>query len=115
MKGMVGLCSAAGTVSTSLPTAIVSNKLTSLGQLENELDGLAIVCKNISPIVDELKRLRQGGIRVMALVSDLESSARSAYLGIDNRAAGNVAAYLMGRHLEERSGAQVAVVVGSFS
>jgi LacI family transcriptional regulator len=79
------------------------------------LDGLAIVSKNIPPIVDELKRLRQAGIRVMAIVSDLESSARSAYLGIDNRAAGNVAAYLMGRHLEERSGAQVAVVVGSFS
>jgi LacI family transcriptional regulator len=80
-----------------------------------ELDGLAIVCKNIPPIIDELKRLRQAGIRVMAVVSDLESSARSAYLGIDNRAAGNVAAYLMGRHLTERSGALVAVVVGSFS
>jgi LacI family transcriptional regulator len=78
-------------------------------------DGLAIVCKNIPPIIDELKRLRQAGKPVMALVSDLESSARSAYLGIDNRAAGNVAAYLMGRHLEERSGAEVAVVVGSFS
>ena len=79
------------------------------------LDGLAIVCKNIPPIIDELKRLRQGGKRVMALVSDLELSARSAYLGIDNRAAGNVAAYLMGRHLEGRAGAQVAVVVGSSS
>jgi LacI family transcriptional regulator len=78
-------------------------------------DGLAIVCKNIPPIIDELKRLRQAGRGVMALVSDLELSARSAYLGIDNRAAGNVAAYLMGRHLEGRSGAQVAVVVGSFS
>ena len=78
-------------------------------------DGLAIVCKNMPPIIDELKRLRQRGARVMALVSDLESSARSAYLGIDNRAAGNVAAYLMGRHLDGRSGAQVAVVVGSFS
>jgi len=79
------------------------------------LDGLAIVSKNIPPIIDELKRLRQAGKQVMALVSDLESAARSAYLGIDNRAAGNVVAYLMGRHLEARSGAQVAVVVGSFS
>ena len=78
------------------------------------MDGLAIVCKNFPPIIDELRRLRQGGKRVMALVSDLELSARSAYLGIDNRAAGNVAAYLMGRHLEGRSGAQVAVVVGNF-
>jgi len=79
------------------------------------MDGLAIVCKNIPAITDELKRLRQAGKQVMALVSDVESSSRSAYLGIDNRAAGNVAAYLMGRHLQERSGAQVAVVVGSFS
>jgi LacI family transcriptional regulator len=79
------------------------------------LDGLAVVCKNIPPIIDELKRLRQAGKHVVALVSDLDSSARLAYLGIDNRAAGNVAAYLMGRHLEERTGAQVAVVVGSFS
>jgi LacI family transcriptional regulator len=79
------------------------------------LDGLAVVSKNIPPIIDELKRLRQEGKRVMAIVSDLELSARSAYLGIDNRAAGNVAAYLMGRHLEGRSGAQVAVVVGSSS
>jgi LacI family transcriptional regulator len=78
-------------------------------------DGLAIVCKNVPPIVDELKRLRQTGVRVMAVVSDIDSSARSAYLGIDNRAAGNVAAYLMGRHLDGRSGARVAVVVGSFS
>ena len=76
------------------------------------LDGLAIVCKNIPLITDELKRLRQAGKHVMALVSDVESSARSAYLGIDNRAAGNVAAYVMGRHLEERSGAEVAVVRG---
>jgi LacI family transcriptional regulator len=66
-------------------------------------------------IIDELKRLRQTGKHVMALVSDVESSARWAYLGIDNRAAGNVAAYVMGRHLEARSGAEVAVVVGSFS
>ena len=79
------------------------------------LDGVAIVCKNIPPIIDELKRLRQAGKQVMALVSDLEPAARSAYLGIDNRTTGNVAAYLMGRHLEERPGAQVAVVVGSFS
>ena len=78
-------------------------------------DGLAIVCKNIPPIVDELKRLRLKGVRVIAAVSDIESSARSAYLGIDNRAAGNVAAYLMGRHLDGRAGARVAVVVGSFS
>ena len=79
------------------------------------MDGLAIICKNTPPIIEELRRLRQAGKRLIALVSDLESSSRSGYLGIDNRAAGNVAAYLMGRHLQERLDARVAVVVGSFS
>jgi hypothetical protein len=32
------------------------------------LDGLAIVCKNIPGIIDELKRLRQAGKHVIALV-----------------------------------------------
>jgi LacI family transcriptional regulator, galactose operon repressor len=42
------------------------------------LDGVAIVCKNIPPIIDELKRVRQAGKHVMALVSDLEEMVRRA-------------------------------------
>jgi LacI family transcriptional regulator len=89
--------------------------LETIKRLSEGVDGLAIICKNIAPILNELKCLRQAGKPVLAVVSDLEPEARSAYLGIDNRAAGKVAAYLMGRHLEERADAQVAVVVGSFS
>ena len=35
-------------------------------------DGVAIVCKNVPPIIDELKRLRQTGVRVLAVVSDID-------------------------------------------
>jgi hypothetical protein len=38
MMGMDGFCSAAGTTSTRLETAIAANKPTSLGQLEKELN-----------------------------------------------------------------------------
>jgi hypothetical protein len=38
MMGMVGFCSAAGTDSTRLVTAIAENKATNLRQLENELN-----------------------------------------------------------------------------
>jgi LacI family transcriptional regulator len=84
-------------------------------RLGEELDGIAIICKNVTPLVVELQRIRNGGKPVLAVVSDLDRSARTAYLGIDNRAAGQMAAYLLGRHLENRVDASVAVVVGNVS
>jgi LacI family transcriptional regulator, galactose operon repressor len=84
-------------------------------RLGEELDGLAIICKNVTPLVYELQRVRNAGKPVLAVVSDLERSARSAYLGIDNRAAGRIAAFLLGRHLEHRTDASVAVIVGNVS
>jgi LacI family transcriptional regulator, galactose operon repressor len=84
-------------------------------RLGEELDGIAIICKNVTPLIIELQRIRNAGKPVLAVVSDLERSARSAYLGIDNRAAGQMAAYLLGRHLEYRIDASVAVVVGNVS
>jgi len=84
-------------------------------RLGEELDGIAIICKNVTPLVVELQRIRNTGKPVLAVVSDLERNARSAYLGIDNRAAGQMAAYLLGRHLEHRVDASVAVVVGNVS
>jgi LacI family transcriptional regulator len=84
-------------------------------RLGDQLDGVAIICKNVTPLVSELQHIRNSGKPVLAVVSDLERSARSAYLGIDNRAAGQMAAYLLGRHLESRTDASVAVVVGNVS
>jgi LacI family transcriptional regulator len=84
-------------------------------RLGEELDGIAIICKNMTPLVVELQRIRNADKPVLAVVSDLERNARSAYLGIDNRAAGQMAAYLLGRHLEYRTNATVAVVVGNAS
>ncbi len=84
-------------------------------RLGEELDGVAIICKNVTPLVIELQRVRNADKPVIAVVSDLDRSARFAYLGIDNRAAGQMAAFLLGRHLEHRTDATVAVVVGNVS
>jgi LacI family transcriptional regulator len=84
-------------------------------RLGEELDGIAVICKNVTPLVVELQHIRNAGKPVLAVVSDLERNARSAYLGIDNRAAGQMAAYLLGRHLGYRTDATVAVVVGNVS
>jgi LacI family transcriptional regulator len=83
--------------------------------LGRDLDGLAVVSKNIEPVKSVLKELRNAGKNVVALVSDLDATVRDAYVGIDNRAAGQLAAFILGRCLERTGEAKVAVVVGYFS
>ena len=78
-------------------------------------DGLALVSKNIEPVKSALKELQSAGKPVVALVSDLDATVRNAYVGIDNRAAGQLAAFILGRCLERGGEAKVAVVVGYFS
>lgn len=78
-------------------------------------DGLALVSKNIEPVKSALKELQGAGKSVVALVSDLDATVRNAYVGIDNRAAGQLAAFILGRCLERTGEAKVAVVAGYFS
>jgi LacI family transcriptional regulator len=78
-------------------------------------DGLAVISKNIEPVKLALKDLKRTGKSVVALVSDLDATVRDAYVGIDNRAAGQFAAFILGRCLERMEQAKVAVVVGYFS
>ena len=52
------------------------------------------------------------GVHVVTLVSDVPGSARHRYVGIDNRAAGRVAANLVGRFAADPAG-RVLVVLGS--
>jgi LacI family transcriptional regulator len=63
---------------------------------------LIITAKNSEGLVDALRRARARGKRIIALVSDLHPDARDGHVGIDNRAAGQTAAYLIGRALGDR-------------
>jgi LacI family transcriptional regulator len=86
-----------------------------VGSVGRDSDGLAIVSKNIEPLKSALKKLQGDGKPVVALVSDLDPTIRKAYVGIDNRAAGQLAAFILGRCLERAAEPKVAVVVGYFS
>ncbi|MDU8432644.1 LacI family DNA-binding transcriptional regulator [Pseudomonas syringae] len=59
-----------------------------------------------------VKALKVAGIPVVTLVTDLPHSERIGYVGIDNRAAGQTAAYLLSRWLGDQP-QDVAVVIGS--
>jgi LacI family transcriptional regulator len=58
----------------------------------------------------EVDRLRDAGIPVVTLVTDLPLSRRIGYVGIDNRAAGATAAYLIDRWLGPDPGAVLIAI-----
>ncbi len=70
--------------------------------------GVIIKAPDAPGIVAAVARL---GVPVVTLVTDLPGSGRVAYVGIDNRAAGATAAYLVQQWLAERAG-DVLVVRG---
>ena len=118
LLGAVQQISQAGTsVATLQAVASRSDDETAelIRTLGAESDGLAVVSKNTEPVKAALTDLRTAGKPVVALVSDLDPHVRSAYVGIDNRVAGQVAGFIFGRCLERTPEATVAVVVGYFS
>jgi len=77
----------------------------------NEVDGVAVFGPETPSVCEAVKRARERGIAVIALVSDLPSSERDHFVGIDNIAAGRTAAQLMGRFVGGEG--QVLVISGS--
>ncbi len=73
--------------------------------------GVILKAPDVPEIVAAVARLARQGVPVVTLVTDLPTSARAAYVGIDNRAAGATAAYLVQEWLAERAG-DVLVVRG---
>jgi LacI family transcriptional regulator len=90
------------------PSAVV----TALDGLdENRVDGVAVFGPETPAVRDAVRRARARGIAVVALVSDLPSSNRDHFVGIDNVAAGRTAAKLMGRFTREAG--RILVITGS--
>ena len=77
-----------------------------------EVDGVAVVATDATAVRIAVQDLRDRGIAVVTLVSDLPSSARQHFIGIDNVQAGRTAASLLGRFCRWRSG-RMALVAGS--
>ena len=58
-------------------------------------DGVILKAPDHSVVVEAVARLAAAGVPVVTFVTDLPSSRRAAYVGVDNRAAGATAAYLV--------------------
>jgi LacI family transcriptional regulator len=66
--------------------------------------GVILKAPDLPEMVAACSRLAGAGIPVVTLVTDVPASQRLAYIGMDNRAAGATAAYLMGQWLGDRQG-----------
>jgi LacI family transcriptional regulator len=65
-------------------------------------------------VVAAVDRLTEAGVPVVTLVTDLPTSSRVAYMGLDNRAAGATAAYLVDQWVPDDSAVLVTRGTGSF-
>lgn len=83
-----------------------------LNAMRGRPQGIALLGLQHPLIVEAINRLEQSGTPVVTLVSDVLGSARQAYVGVDNHAAGRAAAALLGRFIGPRGG-KVAIFAGT--
>ncbi|ULL00874.1 LacI family DNA-binding transcriptional regulator [Bradyrhizobium sp. I71] len=98
------------TVATDVfdPSALAA----SLEALSGDCDGVAVVALDHPAVRAAINDLVDAGTKVVTLVSDVPSSRRHHYVGIDNIAAGRTAGALVGRLVGRKPG-KVAIVAGS--
>ncbi|MEP1521222.1 LacI family DNA-binding transcriptional regulator [Ascidiaceihabitans sp.] len=75
-------------------------------------DGVAVVGLQSTELEAPIERLVEQGVHIIGLVSDLPKHLRSAYIGIDNVAAGRTAARLVGVSHGGQSG-RIHILAGS--
>ncbi|MBV8353097.1 MAG: LacI family DNA-binding transcriptional regulator [Verrucomicrobia bacterium] len=85
-----------------------------LQALHDAVDEIGIVALDHPKVREAVRDLDAAQIPLLAMVSDIPNVPRIGYLGIDNRAAGRLAGYLLGRFMGARHG-KVALFAGSLS
>ncbi|WP_309085509.1 LacI family DNA-binding transcriptional regulator [Chelativorans sp.] len=86
-----------------------------LHELEGQTDGVGVIALDHPTVREAIRSLSSSGVKVVTLASDILHVPRVAYIGIDNRAAGRLAGYLLGRFLGTSDRKKVALFAGSLS
>ena len=66
--------------------------------------GVCLKARDVPEIRAAVDRIVAAGIPVVTLVTDIQNTARTAYVGLDNASAGRTAAYLIGLSLSHQTG-----------
>lgn len=85
-----------------------------LRRIGREVDGVAFMALEHPTVREAVNVLAERGVPSVTLISDIANTARTAYVGLDNRAAGRTAGQLIARFIGPRR-AKVAMIAGSLS
>ncbi len=86
-----------------------------LRDLRGDTKGVGVIALDHPTVREAIRELSEAEIHVVTLASDILYVPRIAYIGIDNRAAGRLAGYLLGRFLGTGTRPKVALFAGSLS
>ena len=86
-----------------------------LQELRGRTQGVGVIALDHPTVREAIRALSASGVKVVTLASDILHVPRVAYVGIDNRAAGRLAGYVLGRFLGTAEPKKVALFAGSLS
>ena len=86
-----------------------------LHALEGRTRGVGVVALDHPTVREAIRTLSESGTAVVTLASDILHVPRIAYVGIDNRQAGRLAGFVLGRLLGPGGPRKVALFAGSLS
>ncbi len=83
--------------------------------LQGRTRGVGVVALDHPTVREAIRALSESGARVVTVASDVLHVPREAYVGIDNRQAGRLAGFVLGRFVAARGRGKVALFAGSLS
>ena len=86
-----------------------------LQDLRGRTQGVGVIALDHPTVREAIRMLSASGVKVVTIASDILHVPRTAYVGIDNRQAGRLAGYVLGRFLGSAAPLKVALFAGSLS
>jgi LacI family transcriptional regulator len=86
-----------------------------LHSLKGKTMGVGVVALDHPTVREAMRSLANSGVPIVTLISDILHVPRIGYIGIDNRAAGRLAGFLLGRFLRADTRRKIALFAGSRS
>jgi LacI family transcriptional regulator len=86
-----------------------------LTELKDATQGVGVIALDHPTVREAMRALSNAGVPLVTLASDILHVPRTGYVGIDNRAAGRLAGYLLGRFLGTGKPRKIALFAGSLS
>lgn len=86
-----------------------------LEDLKEHAQGVGVIALDHPTVREAMRSLALSGVHIVTIASDILQVPRVGYIGIDNRAAGRLGGYILGRFLGRSTEGKIALFAGSLS